>query len=399
MADLPPLQKYQIPLLLLNNIFALSLKPGPFRILFTLPILILLAWQSVLREYEQYFGDEYPLNVMVWTCIFTYLDWILLSSPDRERWHRIHYGKTSDAGDKRDGKNDIVPQSFFSRAWWALRLAIQTRHIGWSQQVKNVRMEVDADYPRWKFIIRKTLRAAWMYLLTDTIYAYTASTQHGNYRGYENEKGIVGFTDLPLSRKFTLAWLQIILTYTSLEFFNTAAGVIAVATGLANPRDCPSSFGDLKETYTIRKAWGTAWHQNMRRFCSAPATFITRDILQLRKGSFASKYLQLFIAFAVSTSMHAGGVMLTHRSIAKGKYDVAYFMAQPVAILIEDHVIDLGRHLGLRDSPAWRMVGYIWTVAWFGLSTIRYADSMVSSGMWIHDKNMYRNVLGIGPEF
>jgi hypothetical protein len=39
-------------------------------------------------------------------------------------------------------------RTFLSRMWWALRLTTTPRYTGWSNQVKNVYMEVPADYPR-----------------------------------------------------------------------------------------------------------------------------------------------------------------------------------------------------------------------------------------------------------
>lgn len=50
-------------------------------------------------------------------------------------------------------------------------------------------------------------------------------------------------------------WAQITLTYLSLELMNTVNGIVQVTIGIANPRDCPSAFGDLKELITVRQAW------------------------------------------------------------------------------------------------------------------------------------------------
>jgi len=49
--------------------------------------------------------------------------------------------------------------------------------------------------------------------------------------------------------------MGIVLTYSVMEEANAAYGVLGVATGLANPRDCPSAFGDLKNLVSVRKAW------------------------------------------------------------------------------------------------------------------------------------------------
>ena len=138
------------------------------------------------------------------------------------------------------------------------------------------------------------------------------------------------------------------------------------------------------------------WHQNCRRICSAPSIFLVRDVLSLKKGSFASKYLQLFLGFFVSAVVHGGAAMLCHRSLNNDSA-FAVFMAQAAAIMIEDHVIELGHHLGLRYSTGWRAVGYIWVISWFGLSTIPYTSAQLYHGLWIHERT--RDVFGLGPKF
>lgn len=45
------------------------------------------------------------------------------------------------------------------------------------------------------------------------------------------------------------------LTYVSLELYNTVVGIVSVAMGLAGPSECPSSFGDLKRLWSVRSAW------------------------------------------------------------------------------------------------------------------------------------------------
>lgn len=105
------------------------------------------------------------------------------------------------------------------------------------------------------FIVRKSLRAAFFFIASDTVQSWTASTPHGAYRDFENGKVIVGLSSLPLQQQFLFAWVQIIITYTCLELYNSLYGIVSVLSGLANPRDCPSAFSDLKELYTVRQGW------------------------------------------------------------------------------------------------------------------------------------------------
>jgi hypothetical protein len=137
------------------------------------------------------------------------------------------------------------------------------------------------------------------------------------------------------------------------------------------------------------------WHQQVRRICSAPGTYIVRDVLQLRKGSFASKYIQLFSTFAVSGIMHAGGSMLIHRSWEDDGAMVA-FLLQATIILVEDHVIDFGKRLGIKGSPFWRLVGFVWTILALGISLEAWVGSQVRQGIWVQARE--RDLFAIGPK-
>lgn len=132
----------------------------------------------------------------------------------------------------------------------------------------------------------------------------------------------------------------------------------------------------------------------MRRFAGDPGIYLARDILGLRKGSFASKYLQLFIAFTISGLMHAGASMLVHRSF-EDDAAMSFFLGQVLIIMVEDHVIDLGKSLGLRKSMFWRILGHVWVFLVMGTSLQKWQGSVIDRGLWIHHRE--NDFLGIGP--
>jgi hypothetical protein len=138
----------------------------------------------------------------------------------------------------------------------------------------------------------------------------------------------------------------------------------------------------------------SVWHQQCRRICSAPGIFLARDVLHLRRGSFASKYFQLFVGFGISGIVHGCASMFVHRSLNNdGAF--AFFLAQAAIIMVEDHVIELGKRLGLKDSKFWRLVGFAWTVFAIGVSSEPWASRVIDNGMWVHDRAL--DVFGIGP--
>lgn len=165
--ELPPVfADLQIPLLYLTNIITLAVGPQrhTIRLLLSLPTVVLLVSQSLYRDWPGTWGNHYAVNCLVCSAVTVYVDWVLLSSPDKEGWRKIRYGEGKEEGEMngkargttksvangtaKKGENNAVPQHFWPRLWWGVRLATTNRYVGWSCQVKNVHMEVESDYPR-----------------------------------------------------------------------------------------------------------------------------------------------------------------------------------------------------------------------------------------------------------
>jgi hypothetical protein len=150
---LPPIfSTLQIPLLYTINITSLALGPShPILRSSIHALFILLVLQSLYKPSTGVFGMRYAMECLVWSVTWVYFDWNVLCRPDAEGWEKISYAeeKGVKGGEKKDvGKLD-VKEGFWNRMWWAIRLATTQRYVGWSQEVKNVRKEVDASYSRW----------------------------------------------------------------------------------------------------------------------------------------------------------------------------------------------------------------------------------------------------------
>ncbi|KAF9698500.1 hypothetical protein EKO04_003829 [Ascochyta lentis] len=399
----PAFTTLQLPLLLLTNILALTIGPRHrlLQLAFTLPALLLLAAQSLYRDYTGAWGIHYGMNCGVASMLATYVDWVVLRSPDREGWVKLRGrfgggGGESNVDVKGGGKEKRgAPRTFRERLWWAVRLGFTNRYTGWSSEVKHVPVEVGDGCPRWRFLLRKSLRAVLFYLAKDAIYAYTASSPHGSWVDIATSKPPHSYASYPFWHRFWFSWIQIVLTYVSLELYNTVVGIVSVAAGLARPSECPSLFGDLRGLWSIRRAWSVVWHQQCRRVCSGPSIFIVRDVLHLRKGSFASRYLQLFIAFAISGLVHGGASMLYHNSYEDDGAMKA-FLAQAVIIFVEDHLVVFGKRAGLKDSAFWRLVGCVWTLLAIGASMEGWTGRLLKYGLWVHEREV--DWFGIGPK-
>lgn len=177
---------------------------------------------------------------------------------------------------------------------------------------------------------------------------------------------------------------------------HTAIGLVSVALGLANPRDCPSGFGYLRDLWSVRQAWSAVWHQQIRRICSAPSIWLARDFLGLKKGSFGSKYVQLFVTFGISAMIHSGASWLMDGSLDDDVGSMRFFLGQAVVILVEDHVIALGKRMGFRDAVGWRLLGFVWTLLAVGWGTEGFLNRLLARGLWTHDRTP--DWFGVGPK-
>jgi hypothetical protein len=72
-----------------------------------------------------------------------------------------------------------------------------------------------------------------------------------------------------------------------------------------------------------------------------------------------------------------------------------FFLGQAVIIFIEDHLIDLGKKLGFKNSAFWRIMGFVWTVLAVGAGTEPWSAKAIGHGIWIHGRTL--DVFRIGP--
>jgi len=70
-------------------------------------------------------------------------------------------------------------------------------------------------------------------------------------------------------------------------------------------------------------------------------------LVPLKKGTFASRYSQLYLAFIASALLHHYPLL---RSGAGNYSTLTYFLIQPLAITCEDLAIHLSTKAGIRSS-------------------------------------------------
>ncbi|OJT06849.1 hypothetical protein TRAPUB_2288 [Trametes pubescens] len=131
--------------------------------------------------------------------------------------------------------------------------------------------------------------------------------------------------------------------------------IVCVMTGLfnGNPEDWRPAFGKWSDAYTLRRFWGATGQTLTLAF-------------GFKKGSCASSQTQLYAAFFVSGLIHTACDAMVGKEYIGIR--MKFFMANAVAITLEDTVIAAARRIGIgREGPArWmKCIGYSWVVVWF----------------------------------
>ncbi|KAL4868258.1 membrane bound O-acyl transferase family-domain-containing protein [Aspergillus spectabilis] len=176
------------------------------------------------------------------------------------------------------------------------------------------------------------------------------------------------------------------------DFNYRIVSIISTALKTSDFQDWPPLFNSMLEAWTLRRFWGTFWHQCLRwPFCSA-ATVITRKGLGLQRPSLLERYTHILCVFVISGTLHtlcdlAFGIRW-HESGA-----LLFFSSFALGIMVEDGVQAVWRRIttagtrsgnGLENkrkrkmhggevTPTWQKeVGFAWVTLWFTITTPSY---------------------------
>ncbi|KAI6122705.1 hypothetical protein EDD16DRAFT_1704977 [Pisolithus croceorrhizus] len=285
-------------------------------------------------------------------------------------------------------ESDKVPAHqlpFIRRFIWVVKLIHSPRGIGFSFKAENSVVPVDSRHRTRAPFIASRLR--WLlshYLLWDVATLYMRC----------NPALLSGasFT----SQGYIMQCLNVAVVfckyYAYLTCIHCAAAVLAVGVNLNEPQAWPQPFGHWKDAYTIRKFWGKVWHQMLRHHLTLfgphrpkrnpwdPVSAEQSSASNLRQREpWATSYRRLCYAFVCSAFVHVCGDVVLQLGIWKDLsstsaskvmdaptvigYSAPYFLLQPVGVLVEDAVMEVGKRLGLKEGTWTRMVGYVWVAA------------------------------------
>ena len=178
--------------------------------------------------------SDYPFIQVFINLIPTSSDYILL---------RHHQPELRKIGQKKT----TAEMSFMERLAWAGSLLSTSRGIGWAHEPTS-HIPARPTASRGNFILSQFLWIIPRYLIFDA--ALIHIRQNPCYRTGGPSLGAFGW------EWRTTTWVFIVSIYCSMSNLYAALSIVAVATGLYEPRDWPSLFGSPVDAYTVRNCWG-----------------------------------------------------------------------------------------------------------------------------------------------
>lgn len=190
-----------------------------------------------------------------------------------------------------------------------------------------------------QFVRTSLLQAFYMYLGVDCTTALRWRINTAYSGSYFHQ---------PLPVQVWDAWLAASYLYYSLEMAYCVLVAVAVTLRIWSPSDCPPLMGSMKDAWSVRQVWGKCWHQLMRRIFGESSNLVLRAF-RVRRGTLISSYTQLCTGFIASGLIHfTGGLNAGFPNY--GIYHLAFFLIQPLAIMVEDLMIYYGKLLRITPT-------------------------------------------------
>ncbi|KAI0634095.1 membrane bound O-acyl transferase family-domain-containing protein [Trametes polyzona] len=272
----------------------------------------------------------------------------------------------------------LAEKPVLTRIWHCLCFMPNMRLIGTTAQVANVPPFVKRT--RAQYILHRLRQIIFSLAMLDLLEAFIHTHHHlydpAVYDAHLPAAGVARY----LARAGCMAiWLLMI--YSVLKLSYVVVATVSMATFLWEPEDWPEVFGNWSEAYTVRRLWGRAWHQCLRRHFSRWGNFAV-NTLRIPRGTFLSSQVQVHVAFALSGLLHCIGDLAVGNSTESFGSSYPFFAANGLAITFEDAVVALAKRAGYREpTRTARWIGYAWVVVWFTWSERLYQESQYVVGV------------------
>ncbi|KAI1408538.1 membrane bound O-acyl transferase family-domain-containing protein [Hypoxylon sp. FL1857] len=362
-----PLPPQQLPAAFATVVLGYFLGPGVIQTWGVAYILLLLG---VFRPYFTT-GDvltDYTQSGTFFVFLVSYLD------QGTKTKNGPRYVGRPDRPLPNGGISERDSKTWAEKLKWSLRLATTPRGIGWNWQVKNVPPHPGANQLRLEFVWKRIVEFVWR----------TALKAFAVY--------IIGLCQAvqpPVTSPViswlldaVVGWCGAVWSWHTIGAAHAAGGAITVLLGICEPWEWPPVLGALGDAWSVRQAWSTTYHQIMRRPFQTPGVRLAR-FLGLKQGTLGSRYVQLYVAFLLSFSVHE---WQSFTSTRRDNGEFAFFMSQPVIITIEDIVqwiwrksVDPTRREKLARLET--LVGYAWTIVAFTVTLRPIMKGWTSMGL------------------
>ncbi|KAL9128616.1 MAG: hypothetical protein Q9217_002750 [Psora testacea] len=293
--------------------------------------------------------------------LFKYVDLVLLSA-----WSAEAKGPTSRNGGLEPVQAAEENHAETSRAvfgghiahvargvWWALTLIFNSRLIETEWEVKHV-PPFSAEQTGWvptraRFVLSSLAKALVCFVLLDATRLLAAPSEQ-NAMLFASER--VAFfsrlrdvsTEEVIVRYFSAIMFGIV-TYLLFQGVHCGMGAVMVGLGVSEVKMWRPCFGNLSESWSLRRFWGVCWHQGLRQTLNSPAGFATYRLLGFKRGGLLGRYLRVVLIFLLSGVLHKFG------DIAAGldwqdSGVIQYFGTQALGILTENYL----HHVAVRNG-------------------------------------------------
>ena len=349
---------------------------SPLR-LATLFLLLLVPWRmdkpwSDVVQYDL-FASFIAANGVAYA--FQYLNTALITS-----WDFQHAGPStpdpylllrSDAAEKLDQSKGTQDGPKSWRIWERLRFGYNAmtdfRRVDTPWEARNVPpfSYSNPDYvpTKSRFLMQRAANVIASYFILDLMKLRADTSMNATLFSPEmvpifRRLDSVKVQELALRLAITVfTWISSVCVLTALS---SILAIASVGTGLTEPRAWRPVFGSLSSAYSLRRLWGTFWHQLNRLKVTGPASYLVYYRLRFRKGGLVGQYLFILISFLLTGLEHLAGDRAEGLEVYKSG-SLEFFLTQALGIVLEDLVQRVWTRLGgRRTGNEIRALGYVW---------------------------------------
>ncbi|CAK3939945.1 Hypothetical predicted protein [Lecanosticta acicola] len=156
----------------------------------------------------------------------------------------------------------------------------------------------------------------------------------------------------------------------------------------------PDFYGDFRAVLDKGLAgwWGSWWHQTFRFAFEAPGSALLAH-LSIPKTSQKGKLLSLFIAFALSGSLHACGSHTQLGATRPLRGPCCFFLLQPLGILAQTLLLP---YLPKKPHFLVRVYNFLFVMVWMYFTAPLLVDDFARGGVWLYEPLAFSPLRALG---